>query len=129
MNIGTHKNTLTLTAGADIAQGACVKLDANDASKAAICGAEDAACLGAALDDCKAGDVVAVRLFGLANETANCIASGAIKPGATVVLDAGGKVKSGSAGVVVGIALTEAFADGQPVEVLHRAPATVAAGE
>ena len=113
----THKNNITKTASADMARGTVVKLDASDASKVAACAATDTGAIGVVLDDVSSGDNVAVALLGVANH------------GAKVYLDASGKVRAAPAAggadqsvVCVGIALTAAYADGNTVEIAHRAP-------
>ena len=125
----THKNNITKTASADMARGTIVKLDASDASKVAACAATDTGAIGVVLDDVSSGDNVAVALLGVANHTVEAVASGAIAAGAKVYLDASGKVRAAPAAggadqsvVCVGIALTAAYADGNTVEIAHRAP-------
>ena len=125
----THKNNITKTASADMARGTVVKLDASDASKVAACAATDTGAIGVVLDDVSSGDNVAVALLGVANHTVEAVASGAIPAGAKVYLDASGKVRAAPAAggadqsvVCVGIALTAAYADGNTVEIAHRAP-------
>lgn len=125
----THKNNITKTASADMARGTVVKLDASDASKVAACAATDTGAIGVVLDDVSSGDNVAVALLGVANHTVEAVASGAIAAGAKVYLDASGKVRAAPAAgdsdqsvVCVGIALTAAYADGNTVEIAHRAP-------
>lgn len=125
----THKNNITKTASADMARGTVVKLDASDASKVAACAATDTGAIGVVLDDVSSGDNVAVALLGVANHTVEAVASGAITAGAKVYLDASGKVRAAPAAgdsdqsvVCVGIALTAAYADGNTVEIAHRAP-------
>lgn len=125
----THKNNITKTASVDMARGTVVKLDASDASKVAACAATDTGAIGVVLDDVSSGDNVAVALLGIANHTVETIASGAIAAGAKVYLDASGKVRAAPAAgdsdqsvVCVGIALTAAYADGNTVEIAHRAP-------
>ena len=113
-----HKNNITKTASADMARGTVVKLDASDASKVAACSAADS------------------DAIGVANHTVEAVAAGAIAAGAKVCLAASGKVaaypaatSSAQSVVCVGIALTSAYADGNVVEIAHRAPTpdTVAA--
>lgn len=132
----THKNNITKTASADMPKGTAVKLDSSDSSKISACAATDAEAIGVVLDGVKSGDNVAVALFGVANHTLEALAGGAISAGEKVCLAANGKVsafpaKSGSAQNVlcVGVALTAAYADGNIVELAHRAPAaeTIAA--
>lgn len=125
----THKNNITKTASADMARGTVVKLDASDASKVAACAATDTGAISVVLDDVSSGDNVAVALLGVANHTVEAVASGAIAAGAKVYLDASGKVRAAPAAggadqsvVCVGIALTAAYADGNTVEIAHRAP-------
>ena len=125
----THKNNITKTASVDMARGTVVKLDASDASKVAACAATDTGAIGVVLDDVSSGDNVAVALLGVANHTVEAVASGAIAAGAKVYLDASGKVRAAPAAgdsdqsvVCVGIALTAAYADGNTVEIAHRAP-------
>lgn len=125
----THKNNITKTASADMARGTVVKLDASDASKVVACAATDTGAIGVVLDDVSSGDNVAVALLGVANHTVEAVASGAIAAGAKVYLDASGKVRAAPAAggadqsvVCVGIALTAAYADGNTVEIAHRAP-------
>lgn len=132
----SHINNITKTASADMPKGTIVKLDASDASKVAACSAADSDAIGVVLDDVKSGDSVAVALLGLANHTLEAVAGGAIAAGAKVCLAASGKVAAYPAAtssaqnvVFVGIALTSAYADGNVVEIAHRAPTpdTVAA--
>lgn len=132
----SHINNITKTAAADMPKGTVVKLDSSDASKVAACAAADSDALGVVLDDVKSGESVAVALLGVANHTVEVVASGAIAAGAKVCLAASGKVaaypaqtSSAQNVVCVGIALTPAYADGNIVELAHRAPApdTVAA--
>ena len=125
----THINNITKTASADMPKGTVVKLDASDALKVTACAAADSDALGVVLDDVKSGESVAVALLGIANHTVETIASGAIPAGAKVYLDASGKVRAAPAAgssdqsvVCVGIALTPAYADGNIVELAHRAP-------
>lgn len=125
----SHINNITKTASADMPKGTVVKLDASDALKAVACAAADSDALGVVLDDVKSGESVAVALLGIANHTVETIASGAIPAGAKVYLDASGKVRAAPAAgssdqsvVCVGIALTPAYADGNIVELAHRAP-------
>lgn len=125
----SHINNITKTASADMPKGTVVKLDASDASKAAACAAADSDAIGVVLDDVKSGESVAVALLGVANHTVEVAASGAIPAGAKVYLDASGKVRAAPAAggsdqnvVCVGIALTPAYADGNMVELAHRAP-------
>lgn len=125
----THINNITKTASADMPKGTVVKLDASDASKAVACAATDSDAIGVVLDDVKSGESVAVALLGIANHTVEVVASGAITAGAKVYLDASGKVRAAPAAggadqsvVCVGIALTPAYADGNIVELAHRAP-------
>lgn len=132
----THKNNITKTASADMSKGTVVKLDSSDSSKISACAATDANAIGVVLDSVKGGDNVAVALLGVANHTVEVLAGGAISAGEKVCLAANGKVsafpaKSGSVQNVlcVGVALTAAYADGNIVELAHRAPAaeTIAA--
>lgn len=125
----SHINNITKTASADMPKGTVVKLDASDASKVVACAAADSDALGVVLDDVKSGESVAVALLGVANHTVEVVASGAITAGAKVYLDASGKVRAAPAAgdsdqsvVCVGIALTPAYADGNIVELAHRAP-------
>lgn len=125
----SHINNITKTASADMPKGTVVKLDASDASKAVACAATDSDAIGVVLDDVKSGESVAVALLGVANHTVEVVASGAITAGAKVYLDASGKVRAAPAAgssdqsvVCVGIALTPAYADGNIVELAHRAP-------
>lgn len=110
-------------------KGTVVKLDSSDATKVAACAATDTDALGVVLDNVKSGDNVAVALLGIANHTVEALASGAIAEGAKVYLDASGKVRAAPAAgeadqsvVCAGIALTPAYADGNLVELAHRAP-------
>ena len=125
----SHINNITKTASADMPKGTVVKLDASDASKTVACAATDSDAIGVVLDDVKSGESVAVALLGVANHTVEVVASGAITAGAKVYLDASGKVRAAPAAgssdqsvVCVGIALTPAYADGNIVELAHRAP-------
>lgn len=125
----SHINNITKTASADMPKGTVVKLDASDASKTVACAATDSDAIGVVLDDVKSGESVAVALLGVANHTVEAVASGAITAGAKVYLDASGKVRAAPAAgssdqsvVCVGIALTPAYADGNIVELAHRAP-------
>ncbi len=127
--MNTHKNNITKTAAADLAKGSVVKLSSVDSAKIEACAASDANAIGVVLDNVQAGDNVAVALLGLANHTVEAIASGSISAGSKVCLDANGKVKAyptaGSAAqnvVCVGVALGDAYADGNVVEISHRAP-------
>lgn len=110
-------------------KGTAVKLDSSDSAKVAACSATDAEAIGIVLDNVKAGESVAVSLLGIDSNTVEAVAGGAIAAGAKVCLAANGKVtafpaKGSSAQTVfcVGIALTAAYADGNLVELAHRAP-------
>ena len=125
----THKNNITKTASADMSKGTVVKLTSADSAKIEACAATDANAIGVVLDTVKSGDNVSVALFGVANHTVEAIASAAITAGAKVYLAASGKVQpapdaTSSAQTVycVGVALTAAYADGNIVELAHRAP-------
>lgn len=113
-----NTNNITKIASADMPKGTVVKLDGEN-----IVACSDADAIGVTLDDVKGGDSVAVALLGIANHTMGMLASGAISVGSKVCLDAG-KVKAGTNGVCVGIALTAGFAGGI-VEVAHRTPVTL----
>ena len=120
--MNTHINNITKTASADMAMGTVVKLDASDASKVAATAATDTGAIGVVLDDVKSGESVAVALLGLANHTVEVVAGGAISAGAKVYLAANGKVAA-SGTIQIGTALNPAYADGNLVEIAHRAPA------
>lgn len=116
-----HKNNITKTASADMAMGTVVKLDASDASKVAACSATDTGAIGVVLDNVSSGDNVAVALLGVANHTLEVVAGGAISAGAKVYLAANGKVAA-TGTIQIGTALKAAYADGNLVEIAHRAP-------
>ena len=118
----THTNNITKTASADMSKGTVVKLDGENI---AACAASDAGAIGVIMDDVKAGDNVAVALLGIANHTIGILASATISAGANVCLDANGKVKAGTSGICIGIALTAGYANAI-VEVAHRTPQTLA---
>lgn len=125
----THKNNITKIASANLSKGTVVKLKSTDTTKIEACAATDAAAIGIVLDAVKSGDNVAVALLGIANHTVEAIANAAISAGAKVYLGASGKVQpapaAGAAAQTVyciGVALTAAYADGNIVELAHRAP-------
>ena len=94
-----------LVAGADIEKGQVVYISA-DMTVSPTTGAS-AAVLGVAMQDCKAGEPIAVECEGLMKLTA----AGTITAGAKVASAAGGKVASGTENTI-GIALNNATADG-----------------
>lgn len=94
-----------LIAGADIEKGQVVYVSA-DMTVSPTTGAS-AAVLGVAMQDCKAGDPIAVECEGLMKLTA----AGAIAAGARVASAAGGKVATGTENTI-GIALNNATTDG-----------------
>lgn len=104
-----------------MAMGTVVKLDASDASKVAACSATDTGAIGVVLDNVSSGDNVAVALLGVANHTLEVVAGGAISAGAKVYLAANGKVAA-TGTIQIGTALNPAYADGNLVEIAHRAP-------
>lgn len=106
--------------------GTVVKLDASDASKVAACSATDTGAIGVVLDNVSSGDSVAVALLGVANHTLEVVAGGAISAGAKVYLAANGKVAA-TGTIQIGTALKAAYADGNLVEIAHRAPTESAA--
>lgn len=125
----THKNNITKTASANLAKGSVVKLSTADKTKVEACSANDANAIGIVLDNVNAGDNVAIALLGIANHTVEVVANGAIGAGEKVCLGANGKVSAfPEAGaqaqnvVCIGIALTNAYADENVVEIAHRAP-------
>ena len=125
-----NKNTITKIAAAALTKGMVVKLDSSDASKVAACGASDANAIGVVLDNAAQGESVAVALLGLCNTTVPAVASAAISAGAKVYQAADGEVQPAPAAGLsaqtvycVGVALTPAYADGNEIELAHRAPA------
>lgn len=127
MNNGTHKNSATFIASADIARGVAVKLTLSDASKIETC--SDADAVGITLDDVRAGDIVGVALFGIANSTLVCKTGGVFAAGSKICLGSGGVAnklpEAGSQSqnvVVIGRALTASNAEGDTVEIIHHVP-------
>ncbi|MBR6389003.1 MAG: DUF2190 family protein [Opitutales bacterium] len=127
MNNGTHKNSATFVASANLSRGVAVKLTSADATKIEACADADA--IGVTLDDVKAGDIVGVALLGVANSTLVCKAGEAFAAGSKLCLGSGGVVKKVPAAgaqaqnvVIIGKALTPSNADGDTVEIIHHCP-------
>lgn len=85
--------------------------------------------IGVATDEGAIGDIVAVEMLGLANRTLLLTAGAEVDVGDQLVAAADGKViplpAANGTYYIVGIALSPAGADGDVINVLHRAPVRV----
>lgn len=106
-----------------MARGIFVKFNAGGALVS--CAASDEDCIGVTLAAVTSGDLVAIALLGLCNETVIGVASAAIPFGAKVYLTAAGKLQKAPASgsvICVGRALEAATVADEEIEIIHQAP-------
>lgn len=103
---------VTFTASTNIAGGQVVEVTGN--RTVGVAGAASTKAIGTAGFDVKTGDQVTVHMAGIVD---TATASAAIAAGANVEAAAAGKVRTATTGLVLGIALTAASADGDVIEI------------
>jgi len=123
---GTHEGSISKKADAVVTTRYLLGKEGTDDDHVAVCGVADEP-KGVLTDEVKAAeDHVAVELLGISKRTLLMVASEALDAGERLYTAAGGKVQNepGVAGTywMVGIALTDAGADSDTVEVQHCIP-------
>jgi hypothetical protein len=124
---GTHSGNLTKLTDAAIATRFLLVKKGSDTAHIAVCSAITDRPIGVCTDEAAAAEEpVNVALLGSSKSTLKVVASGAIASGTRVAVTAAGKVQTAVATQYpIGIALTDAGADGDILEIDPINPAAV----